>query len=159
MMIRRAEAKDIDAIKNLLEQVLLVHHNGRPDIFKPDSRKYKDDELVEIMKDDSSPIFVAEIENTVKGYAFCIINEIKDNNILHDSKSIYIDDLCVDENARGTNIGKSLYEYVKEYAKSIGCSSITLNVWECNPGAKRFYEKMGMIPMKTVMECTLTNDK
>ncbi len=159
MLIRRAQHKDIEKIKDLLSQVLMVHHNGRPDIFKPNCRKYKDEELIAIIDNDQTPIFVAETDSVVAGYCFCVIKETVCDNILYDSKSIYIDDLCVDENSRGTNIGKALYEYVKEYAKSIGCNSITLNVWECNPGAKRFYEKMGMIPMKTVMECTLTNDK
>lgn len=158
MLIRRAKISDLEKIKELLNQVLTVHHNGRPDIFKPDCRKYKDDELIEIIENDETPVFVAINENTVYGYAFCIINETKNNNILHDSKSIYIDDLCVDENARGQGIGTSLYEYVKEYAKSIGCFNITLNVWECNPTAKLFYEKLGLIPMKTVMEYKLTND-
>ena len=33
MEIRKAETKDINAILNLLKQVNLIHHNGRPDIF------------------------------------------------------------------------------------------------------------------------------
>lgn len=158
MLIRRAKITDSDKIKDLLNQVLMVHHSSRPDIFKPNCRKYKDDELIAIINDDATPIFVAEGESGVLGYAFCIIKETKNDNILTDSKSLYIDDLCIDENLRGQNIGKALYEYVKEYAKSIGCYNITLNVWECNPGAKRFYEKMGLIPMKTVMEHIITND-
>ena len=33
-MVRRAEVRDIPAILNLLVQVDMVHHNGRPDLFK-----------------------------------------------------------------------------------------------------------------------------
>ena len=33
-MIRRATNKDIPKIIDLLKQVCLVHHKGRPDIFK-----------------------------------------------------------------------------------------------------------------------------
>ena len=33
-MIRRAIEKDIPKIIDLLKQVCLVHHKGRPDIFK-----------------------------------------------------------------------------------------------------------------------------
>ena len=159
MLIRRAKDRDTDKIKDLLSQVLTVHHNGRPDIFKPDCRKYKDDELIAIINNDQTPVFVAETDGVVLGYCFCIIKETACDNILYDSKSIYIDDLCVDEAKRGQNIGKALFEYVKEYAKNTNCDSITLNVWECNPGAKRFYEKLGLTPMKTVMEYNLTNDK
>jgi GNAT superfamily N-acetyltransferase len=32
----------------------------------------------------------------------------------------------------GKHIGKALYEFVRGYAKSIGCYNITLNVWEGN---------------------------
>ena len=155
ILIRRAEKTDIPAICNLLEQVLTVHHNGRPDVFKPNSRKYTDDELKTLISSSETPIFVAENTTRVLGYAFCIIKTTKDDNILCDMKTLYIDDLCVDEGARGLSIGRSLYNYVKDYAKNIGCYNLTLNVWECNPGAKRFYEKMGLMPQKTIMEAIL----
>ena len=64
----------------------------------------------------------------------CIISgmrfEIRGNNISRfgDIKTLYIDDLCVDENVRGKSIGKQLFEHVKSYAKEIECYNITLNV-------------------------------
>lgn len=151
-MIRLANEGDIAVLTDLLFQVLEVHHSGRPDIFKPNVTKYTEGELKELLKDEKKPVFVYENSTRVLGYAFCIIKETKDDNILCDTKSLYIDDLCVDEGARGEGVGKALYEYVTDYAKSIGCNSITLNVWECNESAKRFYEKMGLLPQKTVME-------
>lgn len=155
MQIRRAESRDSEKIKDLLNQVLNVHHNGRPDVFKPGCRKYTDEELTALMADEKKPIFVYEDEDGVQGYAFCIIKITKGDNILCDMKTLYIDDLCVDECARGKHVGTALYDYVKSYAKDIGCYNLTLNVWECNPGAKKFYEKMGLIPQKTIMETVL----
>lgn len=156
MTIRKANEKDIPQINNLLNQVLMVHHSGRPDIFKADSKKYTDDELKEIIKDDNRPIFVALDENDkVSGYAFCIIKQNINDNILTDIKTLYIDDLCVDENLRGTHIGKNLYEFVLEYARKIGCYNVTLNVWSLNEGAIKFYEKCGMRPQKIGMETIL----
>ena len=155
MHIRRAEKRDMGALVSLLNQVLEVHHNGRPDIFKGNTRKYTDEELLLLIKDDTRPIFVAEDERGVLGYAFCIIKEQKGDNILADMKSLYIDDLCVGEGTRGSGVGKALYEFVRNYAREIGCYNLTLNVWECNPTAKRFYEKMGLVPQKTVMETVL----
>ena len=152
-MIRRAVAHDLEKIKDLLSQVLKVHNNGRPDIFKPGTRKYTDAEILDLIKDDGSPIFVYDDgARGVLGYAFCIIKITEGDNILCDMKSLYIDDLCVDEGARGMGVGKALYEYVVDFARKIDCYSITLNVWECNPSAKRFYEKMGLLAQKTVME-------
>ena len=148
-MIRRAEFKDIDKILDLLKQVCLVHHKGRPDIFKIGT-KYNEAELKELIPDDNNPIFVYD-DGNVLGYAFC--NIIKNGgNVLTDIKTLYIDDLCVDENQRGKGVGKALYKYVKEYAKENGIYNITLNVWDCNPSAKKFYESLGLKPMKTYLE-------
>ena len=152
MIIRRAKEKDLNDINKLLCQVLMVHHNGRPDIFKPNSKKYTDEELLKIIADDERPIFVAEDEGEVTGYAFCIIEQHKYNNILTDIKTLYIDDLCVDESARGQHIGKELYEYVLDFAKKEGFYNLTLNVWSCNTDALKFYEKMGLVPQKIGME-------
>lgn len=139
----------------LLGQVLEVHHKGRPDIFKTGASKYTKDELEELLIDEEKPIFVAKNEGRMLGYAFCVIKTTEGDNILQDMKTLYIDDLCVDENKRGTGVGRALYEYVKEYAKELGCYNLTLNVWECNTGAKRFYESMGLIPRNTLMETVL----
>ena len=152
MKIRTATTKDIKEILNLLSQVLQIHHNDRPDIFRPNATKYDENELKEIINDDKRPIFVYEDATRVLGYAFCIIKETKDNNILYDHKTLYIDDLCVDKNNRSKGIGVALYNHVLSYARAISCQSITLNVWECNEGAKRFYKKMGLLPQKTIME-------
>lgn len=155
MLVRRAEIKDIEKINELLLQVAMVHHYGRPDLFKANCRKYKNDELVEIVKDDNRPIFVAEDDGVVMGYAFCVITDRKDDNVLTDMKNLYIDDLCVDENMRDKHIGTVIYDYVKKYAKKIGCYNLTLNVWSCNESAQKFYERQGLKPQKTTMEMIL----
>ncbi len=152
MLIRRAVKNDIPKINDLLCQVLTVHHKGRPDIFKENTKKYTDQELITIIADDNRPIFVADVNGEVLGYAFCIFQQHIDNNILTDIKTLYIDDLCVDETKRGLHIGKSLYEYVLQIAKDSGCYNLTLNVWSCNQGALRFYEKQGLVPQKIGME-------
>lgn len=143
-------------INKLLNQVLMVHHNGRPDLFKSNVKKYTDEELILLIEDDSKPIFVAVDEaEEVLGYAFCVFQQHINNNILTDIKTLYIDDLCVDEEKRGMHIGKQLYDFVTEYAKSEGCYNLTLNVWSCNVSAMKFYEKCGLVPQKVGMEVIL----
>ena len=156
MEIRRAKVQDMDGINNLLMQVCLVHHKGRPDLFKYGAKKYTDEELLAIILDDIRPIFVAvdESEN-VLGYAFCIFQQHLNNNILTDIKTLYIDDLCVDENIRGKHIGKQLYDAVLTFAKDSGCYNVTLNVWSLNEGAMKFYEACGLKPQKIGMETIL----
>ena len=149
-MIREANKNDIPEIINLLKQVNLIHHQGRPDIFNIGT-KYTKEELEKIINDNKRPIYVYD-DNQILGYAFCIIKETKDDNILASRTELYIDDLCVLEGNRGNHIGSSLFSYVKERAIDLKCDAITLNVWSFNKGAMAFYQKMGMKPLKTVME-------
>lgn len=153
MNIRRAKETDMEGINSLLYQVLMVHHNGRPDLFQANVKKYTDSELSAIIADDKRPIFVGVDENErVMGYAFCIFQQHADDNVLTPIKTLYIDDLCVDETLRGQHVGSRIYKHVLAFAKENGCYNVTLNVWECNPSARKFYEAMGLVPYKTCME-------
>ena len=154
MNIRRAEEKDMDRINDLLFQVCLVHHKGRPDLFKYGAKKYTDEQLLAIIQDDQRPIFVAEdSDQVVQGYAFCIFSQHID--ILTDIKTLYIDDLCVDETLRGQHIGRQLYEAVLDFARTSGCYNVTLNVWSLNSSAMKFYQSLGLEPQKVGMETIL----
>jgi ribosomal protein S18 acetylase RimI-like enzyme len=151
MQIRRATLTDIDGINKLLYEVHKVHSDKRPDLFKVGSKKYTNEELAKIIVDDNRPIFVYVDNDDILGYAFCVF--IKNNsNSLTDILSLYIDDLCVDENARGKRVGTSLYNYVLQFAKEAGCYNVTLNVWACNNSALKFYEKCGLSVQKIGME-------
>ena len=153
MTIRPATLADSEGILALLVQVNNVHEANRPDLFIKDKTKYTAAELAEILADKTRPIFVAAGENgAVLGYAFCVFEPHKDNYNLRDFLTLYIDDICVDEACRGQHVATGLYEHVRQYAKAIGCYHITLNVWTCNPTAMKFYEAMGMQPLKTMME-------
>lgn len=156
MEIRRAMEQDMDGINNLLMQVCLVHHKGRPDLFKYGAKKYTDDQLRAIIHDDNRPIFTAVDETgRVLGYAFCIFQQHLNDNILTDIKTLYIDDLCVDETLRGQHIGRSLYEAVLAFAKEQNCYNVTLNVWSLNEPAMKFYQSCGLKPQKVGMETIL----
>ena len=152
MKIRFAEKEDIDGINSLLYQVLEVHHKGRPDLFYSGVKKYTDEEILGILEDPRTPVFVAVEDGKILGYAFCMFTEVKGSHILKDVKTLYLDDLCVDEACRGKHVGKTLYQHVLSFAKENGCYNLTLNVWSCNESAMGFYEKMGLVPQKTVLE-------
>ncbi len=150
-LIRKAEPRDLEAVNALLRQVLRVHFEGRPDLFNETGKKYTDEELLAIFADPQTPVFVYENEGAVLGYAFCALRRSSCGS-LRPRTTLYIDDLCIDKNARGRHIGRALFEYVKGFARENGCYNITLHVWACNPGARSFYEKLGMTPQFTSME-------
>lgn len=162
MYIRRANDGDIPDIARLLDQVLTIHHEGRPDLFRANTRKYTDSELSQILQDDARPIFVAveaagqeDGREVVLGYAFCVHQQHVGDNILTDIRTLYIDDLCVDQDARGKHVGSALYDYVLAYARKTGCYNVTLNVWAENKSALKFYEHLGLKPQKYGMEVIL----
>lgn len=154
-MVRKAEPTDITQIMSLLYQVNAVHNRLRPDLFKGGTTKYNEQELETIIGNPAMPIFVFEEDGQVMGHAFCQISDVHDHRLLQDIKTLYIDDICVDENRRNRHVGRALYEHVCDYARSIGCYNITLNVWEGNESAYSFYRSMGMRNQKTGMEYIL----
>ena len=156
MQVRSAEEKDIPRILDLLVQVCMVHHRGRPDLFNGPATKYTEEELRELLKDHERPVFVAvnEEENVV-GHAFCVYKQIVGDHVLTDVRTLYIDDICVDEHCRGEGVGRALYDFVLAYAREHDFYNVTLNVWSCNTGAMKFYEACGLKAQKVGMETIL----
>ena len=156
LTVRKATEKDIPKILDLLVQVDMVHHNGRPDIFKGPATKYDEEELRAVIHNEETPVFVCTDENNIPlGHAFCIHRQVLGDSVLTDIRTLYIDDICVDKDARGKHVGKTLYDYVIAYAKKQGFYNVTLNVWTCNQAAMKFYEAMGLKPQRIVMEMIL----
>ena len=155
MLIRRATAADIPEILRLLVQVCNVHQDIRPDIFKRDGVKYTESDLTELLADDTRPVWCAVEDGQFLGYCFCQWESTPDGSVGFARKELYIDDLCVDETARGKGVATCLFAHMRMLAKMNGFQFITLNVWEGNDSAMRFYEKMGMKPRKVCMELPL----
>ena len=155
MEIRFASTREIPGMIDLLLQVGQVHHKIRPDLFRAGAQKYDEASLTELLKDPNRPIFAAVEGDKLLGYCFCIVEITKDHPVLMDQKSLYIDDLCVDEDTRGRHVGSALYDYAVNYAKEIGCDTVTLNVWCDNDSAMAFYESRGLKPRNIHMEAKL----
>ena len=155
MLIRRADTADIHHILRLLKQVCNVHQDIRPDIFLRDGVKYTESDLTELLRDESRPVWCAVKDGRFLGYCFCQWEEYRNSSVCTDRRELYIDDLCVDEAARGQGVATALYRYVTAEAKAAGANFITLNVWTGNDSALRFYEKMGLTPRKTTLEMAL----
>ena len=155
-MIRRAEEKDVGEILRLLKQVNNVHAALRPDLFRMNERKYREEELKALLRDEMRPVFVFAGEGgTLKGHAFTVLEEHRGESNGTDRRTLYIDDICVDEGCRGQGVGTALFDRVIAFARETGCHNVTLNVWSGNTAAMKFYEAMGMKPYKVGMERVL----
>lgn len=152
MEIRFAMAEDVPDILELLRQVGRVHHAGRPDIFRAGAQKYGPSQVLALLSREDSPILVAAEDGKVLGYCFLQLKTHFRDPVMQDFTTCYIDDLCVNENCRGRQIGSKLYYAARDFARSKNCASVTLNVWSCNENAMKFYEKLGLKPQKVGME-------
>ncbi len=156
MIIRKANANDYKGIERLLVEVNNLHQKLRSDIFVENAVKYNENQFDEIISNDSTPVFVAVDDNgNIMGHMFCEMRDFSKSHVFKDFKSLFIDDLCVEEGERGQGVGKALYEFAIGYARENGCYDVTLNVWEGNNSARAFYEKMGMFVKETQMEYIL----
>lgn len=152
-MIRPATETDIPALNKLLKQVLNIHAQYRPDIFKKGGTKYSDEQLKTLLLDANKPIFVALDEHkSVIGYIFCQYRKTEASSFLNECKYCFIDDICVDQEVRGKGVGTALFEYAKQQALQNDCAYIRLNVWAFNESAFHFYEKHGLSPLHIMME-------
>ncbi len=156
--VRPLEKQDVPKVMDLLEQVNLVHYNGRPDIFKHDTKFTQEDVENNFIGNEMAPVFVCvEVDEDgmehVLGHGFCEIQESLGNSVVQAKRTLYIDDICVDEEVRGKGVGRKLYEHILRYAEKDGdFDNITLNVWSFNEPAYNFYLSMGLTPQRTIME-------
>ena len=155
MTIRFANTDDIPQLLNLLRQVERVHHDIRPDLFRDGGEKYEPETLKELLKDVNRPVLAAVEDGIVVGYAFCVLEETAGDPARLDRKELYLDDLCVDASVRGKGVAKQLWQKTVDLAKQLGCDAVTLNVWEGNDRARKFYENCGLTVRKTFLEYPL----
>ena len=157
MLIRRANTSDTGSILNLLSQVLEIHAWIRPDVFISGTTKYSEGDLARMYPDDTRPIYVAVDDvGAVRGYAFCQLKpSVPRLPVMVPHTILYIDDICVDTYARRKHVGLALFDHVKKEARRLGCDTVTLNVWEGNDAALKFYKSMGMKTRSRLMEYDL----
>ena len=91
-------------------------------------------------------------DGRVLGHGFCVLQRQANTRLMVENRTLYIDDICVDEAARGRGVGRAIYAHILDRARGLGCYNVTLNVWCCNPGAMAFCEKLGLAPYKVGME-------
>lgn len=157
MEIRNGREEDIPQLEELLYQVHAVHAEGRPDLFRAGEKKYTAQELHSLLRDGDRPVFVAEEDGEILGYAMCIVQR-QTGRSMYPVVNLFLDDLCVSQRARGRGIGGALYRHVVAVARERGYYSVRLHVWDCNAPAKQFYARQGMKVLSYTMEEVLREE-
>ena len=98
MTIRKARMSDIPVLNELLQDILQVHHQVRPDIFRSSGQKFSEEELSALLDNPTKPVFVYEVDGKVVGHLFCELATAT-GDVLEPAKTLFIDDLCVVRNS------------------------------------------------------------
>ncbi|MGF1482245.1 MAG: GNAT family N-acetyltransferase [Cyanophyceae cyanobacterium] len=143
VLIRIYEPPDRPAVLALHEELqayerpLRVSRSAKPDVSNAYIREFEE-QLAD--PDCDASLFVAEKDDTIVGFAFCVAEE----DILDDPpEQIYLQDLTVTKTARSAGVGRSLVEAVRRFARQRGISRINLMVLATNKDALAAYRAMG----------------
>ena len=154
MHVRPACQADISAVIALFDAVSGLHGDGRKDLFKPAvGPTISQEEVLGFIAEDTPRLFVSTNDGgEVTGMLLCSMRTVQDHDVLNDSKTLWVEAMCVDDAFRGQGYGKLLLSHVKDVAKQQGCVRVELNVWAFNESARAFYEKEGMVAQRIIME-------
>ncbi len=156
--VRPAEKKDAEQISALLENILKLHAEGRPDIFRDCGAKYNVSQVAQMIDEDGKRLWVAADRDTVLGYVICKLTVYGDHSMCNRT-CLWIDDLCIHPDHRRCGIGEALVRTAVEYARAENFTTVELNVWSFNEKAIAFYNRQGFKPQRTVMEFPLNGEE
>ncbi|MEC8043756.1 MAG: GNAT family N-acetyltransferase [Verrucomicrobiota bacterium] len=96
------------------------------------------DRLTELVESDNTLIFIGADENgSILGMLSLIVMKIPTCN------KAWIEDVVVDQAARGKGLGKSLMNHALEQAKKLGAKSVDLTSRPSRESANKLYQALG----------------
>ncbi|MCX8250395.1 MAG: GNAT family N-acetyltransferase [Dehalococcoidia bacterium] len=101
-----------------------------------------------------SPLFetlLAELDGTAVGFALFFHNY----STWHGRAGLHLEDLYVEEHARGNGLGMNLMTELARIAKERGCARFELSVLDWNP-TREFYHQIGFENMEEWLSYRLT---
>lgn len=149
MEIRDMECKDYPEIDKLMKELHELHVKGRPDLYTELEHPYSREEYERLVKNKDTITILSEEEGRVTGLC---IGTLREKSGMVKMKTLYMEDLIVDQNFRGKGTASKLYMEMVERGKKAGAKRLDLMVWEFNSGARKFYEQQGMRPQRYIYE-------
>jgi len=134
MIVRRAIRADVPAILRLI--VALATYEREPDAVQATEASL----TASLFADDARVwAHVAEHEGEVVGIAIWFLNY----STWTGRPGIYLEDLFVDDAARGLGAGKALFKALAAEAERLNCARIDWAVLDWNEPAMDFYRALG----------------
>ena len=156
LQIRRATNDDAELLARLNAPVQQLHHEARPDFYKPPAIT---PEIIAVFRehllDEQTYIFIGEVDDQPIGYVMVLVSERQDDPYCYGMKTVIIDQLSVNPEYRSKGYGEALMHHVFDLAKSLGVKMLMLSVWSFNERAIAFYERQGFTSRSLRMETYL----
>lgn len=150
--IRYAEQQDASSVLSLMEEVHSLHHQNRPDMYKPFDQSSAAVHYRLSVDDPAHIYLLAEEDGQPLGYAHILIRERKGSVTMTDRCSFLIEEICVQAAHRRKGIGRALLTEIQRLADIKGAAEIVLCVWAFNEDALAFYQKAGFRLQSSMLE-------
>ncbi len=100
-------------------------------------------ELAQLISSEASTIFVARVEGRIVGSLTLAMFRIPTGI------RAWIEDVVVDDSARGHGVGEALNRAALDYAKANGAITVELTSRPSREAANRLYQRMGFVARET----------
>lgn len=100
-------------------------------------------ELAELIGSEASTMFVARVEGRIVGSLTLAMFRIPTG------VRAWIEDVVVDDSARGHGVGEALNRAALDHAKAHGAITVELTSRPSREAANRLYQRMGFVPRET----------
>lgn len=147
MIIRKAEARDLDAIESIYNKILLKEEEGEVTIgWKRGIYPRRETAEAALKRED---MFVIEDDGAFMGAG--IINKeqvdvyakAKWKYSAEDSEVMVLHTLVIDPDKSGRGYGKRFVDFYEDYARENGCKYLRMDTNEKNKVARSLYTKLG----------------
>lgn len=146
LLIRKASFKDISDLQKISKRTFLETYtsgNTEEDMLKYLEEEFTTEKLKLELNNNESEFYFAILSNNIIGYLK--INFGESQTDLKDKNALEIQRIYVLKELQGKKIGKALYQKAVEVAKQKELDYLWLGVWEDNPKAIQFYQKIGFV--------------
>jgi GNAT superfamily N-acetyltransferase len=131
-----AVADDLPQMADLLAELFALEKD-----FRPDREKQMRGMRTILDEPELGKLFVLRVDGHVAGMA----NALFTISTAEGGRALWLEDVVINREFRGTGLGRKLIEYVLNWAKQRGVVRITLLADRENRPALDFYRKLGFI--------------
>ena len=143
MNIEVIESKDADTLARLNKSVHDMHVKFYPKYYKKYDYESIRGSISKMLNELNYKAYIDYCGNKAVGYVLIFLRNYKENPFCFPYKSVFIDQISVEEEYQNRKIGTLLMDKVNEFAAREEAVSVELMFWDKMSHAKKFYEKLG----------------